>query len=473
MRRRKKRTKPVIFENVEIFETASEGKTIAKIEHLVVFVNKVLPGDIVDIKVFRKKKNYFEAYPIKFHKYSEHRVEQECVHFGICGGCKWRNFDYEKQLFYKQKQVSDNFERIGKVKVSKINPILRAEELNFSRNKLEYTFSNRKWLTEVETKIDGPKQVNALGFHIPRMFDRIVDIDYCYLQKDPSNNIRNKIRDYAIENNMGFFDTRKHGGLLRNLIIRTSSTGDLMVILSFGANEKENIFKLLDYINIEFPEITSLNYVINTKGNDTLFDLNIICYKGNEFIYEQMGDLKFKIGPKSFYQTNAKQAYNLYKIAEEYAKLTGAEIVYDLYTGTGTIANFIARKAKKVIGIDNVPEAIDDAIENSKINNIENTEFYAGNIKDVITKDFFEQKGKPDIIIIDPPRAGIHKQVTYSLLNSNAKKIIYISCNPATQARDVNILSEKYEVIEYTPVDMFPHTHHVENIALLKLKGEE
>lgn len=465
-----RRKKPLpIIEKVEITDVAAEGKAIAKIENKVVFITQVVPGDIVDIQVTKKRKSFMEGIPVKFHKYSDVRVEAFCEHFGVCGGCKWQNLPYEEQLKYKHQQVLDNLERIAKVELPGINYILPSENTRYYRNKLEFTFSNNRWLTKNE--ISSEKKLdrsNALGFHVPKIWDKIVNINTCYLQKDPSNAIRLKVKKYADEKNLPYFDLRKQEGLLRNLIIRTSTTGELMVIMVFYYDDQKEITNLLNYISDKFPEITSLMYIVNSKSNDSYTDQEVKLFKGKDHIFEQMEDLKFKIGPKSFYQTNSEQAYNLYKFTREFADLSGEEIVYDLYTGTGTIANFIAKRAEKVIGIEYVPEAIEDAKVNSDINQISNTEFFAGDMKDILTHSFIEKHGKPDVIITDPPRAGMHPDVVNSILKTNPGKIVYVSCNPATQARDINLLDANYKVTRVQPVDMFPHTYHVENIVLLE-----
>ena len=473
---RRKRKKLPIYENVEILDLAAEGKAIAKQKigednrEIIIFVERCIPGDIVDIQVNRKKKSFMEAYPIKFHKYSDLRIEAKCSHFGVCGGCKWQSLPYQKQVEFKHKQVVDQLTHIGGIELPEADKILEAKEEYFYRNKLEYTFSNKRWLTTEEIADQSFKKMNALGFHVPKKFDKIVDVETCYLQKDPSNDIRLAINKYADENNLAYFDLRNNEGFLRNLIIRTSTTGDLMVILSLYYEDKELREGILDFIKTKFPEITSLMYVINPKRNDTITDLPVKLYHGNDHIFEQMEDLRFKIGPKSFYQTNSKQAYNLYCLVREYADLKGDEVVYDLYTGTGTIANFVAKNTKKVIGIEYVPEAIEDAKVNSEINGIKNTSFYAGDMKDVMNKEFISKNGKADVIILDPPRAGMHKDVVSTLLFAEPKKIVYVSCNAATQARDIQLLDEKYKVVKYKPVDMFPQTAHVENIALLVKK---
>ncbi len=458
-----------LLESVVITDVAAEGKAIAKVDGMVIFVPYVVPGDVVDIQLTRKKHNYAEGKVVRFVSYSENRVEPFCEHFGICGGCKWQMLPYNLQLKYKQKQVVDNLTRIGKVELPEISPILGAPKTTFYRNKLEFTFSNRKWITENEMESGeffGIRE--ALGFHIPQRFDKVLDIRYCWLQNDISNRIRNTIRQFCLQNDYEFFDLRNQKGLMRNLIIRTSSSGEIMLIVVFFKDDKEKRERLLNFIADEFPQITSLLYVINGKANDTIMDQEIVTWKGNNCIYEEMEGLKFKIGPKSFYQTNSEQAYNLYKIVREFAQLSGNELVYDLYTGTGTIANFLARKARKIIGIEYVPEAIENAMENSKLNRIDNTFFFAGDIKDILTRDFIIEHGVPDVIVTDPPRAGMHGYVIETILSVEPPRIVYVSCNPATQARDVNLLDSKYRVTRVQPVDMFPHTHHVENVVLLE-----
>lgn len=461
----RKKQRP-FYEGLKIEDIGSEGKAIARTGEMVVFTTYAVPGDIVDLQVTKKRKRYAEANVTKFHKYSEDRTENFCEHFGICGGCKWQILPYEKQLFYKQKQVQDQLERIGKIKMTGFLPILGSEKNTFYRNKLEFTFSNKRWLTADEFNSEA-KDLNALGFHVPGLFDKIININKCWLQPEPSNKIRNFIYKYAIDKGLSFFDIKAKSGFLRTLIIRTSSTGELMVILSFYYEDRIIREELLNSIAGEFPEITSLLFVINSKGNDTITDQNIEIFQGRDFIIEQMEELKFKIGPKSFYQTNSEQAYNLYKVVRDFAELKGNETVYDLYTGTGTIANFVAKQTGKVIGIEYVPEAIEDAKENSKINNITNTVFYSGDIKSVLNDNFILKNGLPEVIITDPPRAGMHNDVIDSMIKSGAKKIIYVSCNPATQARDLALLDTYYEVKKIQPVDMFPHTHHVENVVLL------
>ena len=465
---RKKKMLPLV-ENVEVVDVAAEGKAIVKVDDLVVFVPYAVPGDVIDMQITRKKNKYAEGRVVRFVSYSPNRTEAICEHFGMCGGCKWQILPYEEQLKYKQKQVTDNLTRIGKVELPEIMPILGSEKTEFYRNKLEFTFSNKKWLTLEQIQSgESFDNMNALGFHIPGMFDKVLDINKCWLQDDISNKIRNFIREYCNEHHYTFFDLRNRGGLMRSMFVRTSTTGELMVIVVFYENLRKEREALLDAIANEFPQITSLLYIINEKANDTITDQTVLTWKGNDFIYEEMEGLKFKIGPKSFYQTNSEQAYNLYKVARDFAGLTGEELVYDLYTGTGTIANFVARQAQKVIGIEYVEDAIEDAKVNSQHNSITNTLFYAGDMKDILTQDFINEHGRPDVIITDPPRAGMHDDVVNVMLFAEPKKIVYVSCNPATQARDLNLLDAKYRVTKVQPVDMFPHTHHVENVVLLE-----
>jgi 23S rRNA (uracil1939-C5)-methyltransferase len=457
-----------------ITDVAAEGKALAKVDDLVVFVPYVVPGDVVDLQVKRKKHHYAEAVAVRFHEYSEKRAVPFCQHYGVCGGCKWQCLQYEEQIRYKQKQVYDNLSRIGKVALPEFSPILGSEKTQFYRNKLEFTFSNKRWLTEEEVRRgDKYDQMNAVGFHIPGAFDKVLPIEKCWLQDDVSNQIRNAIRDYAYEHGISFFDLRSQEGLLRNLMIRTSSTGELMVLLQCclkNEDDRPHMMEVLQYVGDKFPQITSLLYVINNKCNDTIGDLQVEVFRGNDHIFEEMEGLRFKVGPKSFYQTNSEQAYVLYKVAREFAGLTGQELVYDLYTGTGTIANFVSRQARQVIGIEYVPEAIEDAKVNSQINGIENTLFYAGDMKDILTEEFIRRHGRPDVIITDPPRAGMHTDVINTILFAQPKRIVYVSCNPATQARDLQLLDAKYRVAKVQPVDMFPHTHHVENVVLLELR---
>lgn len=461
-----------IFNNVTITDIAAEGKAIAKVNDIVVFVPFVVPGDVVDLQVTRKKSHFMEARPIHFHNYSEQRTEAVCQHFGICGGCKWQILPYTEQLRFKQKQVFDNLTRIGKIDLPEISTILGSENTEFYRNKLEFTFSNKRWRTNEEIAEEKVfDTMNAVGFHIPGQFDKVLDIEKCWLQSDSSNEIRNEIRKYALENELSFFDLRNQEGFLRTLMIRTTTTGGLMVIVVFYYEDIILQNALLQHIADKFPEITSLLYVVNSKANDTITDQEIKLFTGEEFIYEKMEDLTFKIGPKSFFQTNSIQAYELYKIVRNYAQLTGNELVYDLYTGTGTIANFVSHQAKQVIGIEYVAEAIEDAHINSELNGIDNTLFYAGDMKDILNAAFIEQHGKPDVIITDPPRAGMHTDVIEAILFASPERIVYVSCNPATQARDLSLMDHEYRVTSVQPVDMFPHTHHVENVVLLEKRS--
>jgi len=459
------------FEKVEITDVGAEGKAIARVNDLVTFVSMVAPGDIVDLQVTRKRKRFAEARVTYIHKLSDIRVEPSCEHFGVCGGCKWQHLPYPEQLKFKEKQVVDALVRIGKLELPDVNPILGSSEEFFYRNKLEFTFSNRRWYTREELDSGGDfKNWNALGFHVPGMFDKVVDINKCWLQAEPSNVIRNFIRKYAENNELQFFDTRDSGGFLRNLIIRTTTTGEVMVILAFFREEEENRINLLEAIANEFPQITSLMYTINSKANDTLYDQEILVFKGRDYIIEEMEDLKFRIGPKSFFQTNTRQSVEMYRIVRDFAGLTGNELVYDLYTGTGSIANFVARNARKVIGIESIPEAIQDAWINSEINGISTVDFFAGDMKDLLSKEFMDIHGRPDVIITDPPRIGMHESVVQTILEASPGRIVYVSCNPATQARDLEMMSALYKVIKVQPVDMFPHTHHVENVIMLELR---
>ncbi len=467
-----------ILENVTVVDASSDGQTVAKTDEYVIFIKGAVPGDVVDLQITRKKSKYREANVIAVKQKSDKRIDSICSHFGTCGGCKWQNMSYDWQLFYKQKQVTDALTRLAKIELPEISKIIPSEKIYHYRNKLEYTFSNKKWLTleEVNNKElafgEGRGEVsrNALGFHIPGMFDKILDIETCYLQDEPSNSIRLEIKKYALENNLSFFDIREQMGLLRNIIIRSTSTGEWMLIVVFHYDDKPAIEKLLNHISQKFPQITSLQYVVNSKKNDTISDLEIILFKGNDSIYENMEGLKFKIGPKSFYQTNSEQAYQLYKITRDFASIKSDEVVYDLYTGTGTIANFVAHQAKKVVGVEYVAAAIEDAKINSQINAISNTVFYAGDMKDVLNDAFIKENGKPDVIITDPPRAGMHDDVTKKILEIEPNRIVYVSCNAATQARDLQLLDSKYKVTKVQPVDMFPQTHHVENVVLLEKK---
>lgn len=469
MSRRKSNQNFEKFHQVEVFDIAEEGKGVSRIDDCVVFIESSVPGDIAEIEIYRKKKNFAEAKISSLIQPSKDRVEPFCSHFGVCGGCKWQHLNYDAQLHFKEKSVQNALERIGKVDAAHIEKILPSENTLYYRNKLEYTFSNKKWLTLDEMGL-GEQDMDALGFHVPGRFDKILEINHCYLQADPSNSIRLSLAKFSKENDISFYDLRAHEGSLRNLIIRTSSTGETMVIVVFAYADDEVIEKVMGFLHAEYPDLASLLYVVNHKKNDTIFDQDIHVYSGQDFIMEEMEGLKFKVGPKSFYQTNSHQAYNLYKLTREFAGLSGNELVYDLYTGAGTIANFVAKSAKKVVGVEYVPTAIEDAKINSQINNIHNTVFYAGDMKDVLTADFVRENGKPDVIITDPPRAGMHTDVVNRILEIEAPKVVYVSCNAATQARDLQLLSQKYEVTRIKPVDMFPHTQHVENVVLLTLK---
>lgn len=465
---RNKKPHPVLT-NITITDIAAEGKAIARVNDVVVFVPFAVPGDVVDLQVTKKKSHFMEARVIAFHKYSDRRVEAVCEHYGICGGCKWQILPYADQLKHKQREVENNLTRIGKVELPPLLPIKGSAKTEFYRNKLEFTFSNKRWRTFEE--MNEGKQfdtMNAVGFHIPGQFDKVLDINKCHLQDDISNQLRNEIRSFALANNLSFFDLRAQSGFLRTMMVRTSTTGELMLIVVFFYEDVELRESLLNHLAGTFPQITSLLYVINSKANDTITDQQVIVYKGNECIYEQMEGLKFKIGPKSFYQTNSEQAYELYKVTRDFAGLTGKELVYDLYTGTGTIANFVSHQARQVVGIEYVPEAIEDAKVNADINSIKNTLFYAGDMKDILNAAFIDEHGKPDVIITDPPRAGMHEDVIDAIRFASPQRIVYVSCNPATQARDLSLLDADYRVTKVQPVDMFPHTHHVENVVLLE-----
>lgn len=470
MRKKKKR---LVFENVTVTDAAAKGKTIGKApDGRVIFLNNTVPGDVVDVQTTKKRKAYFEGTAINFHNLSDKRVDPVCQHFNVCGGCKWQDMGYEHQLFYKQKEVENNLKRIGHLDLPELTPILGSEQQYFYRNKMEFSFSDSRWLTLDEIQSD--QQIdnkNALGFHIPGMWDKILDIKKCHLQKDPSNAIRLETKRFAIENGLTFFNPRNQYGMLRTLMLRTSSIGEIMVLVQFFENDKEKRELLLNHLSKTFPEITSLLYVINPKQNDTIYDQEIICFSGRDHIFEEMEGLKFKINAKSFYQTNSEQAYELYKITRNFADLKGDELVYDLYTGTGTIAQFVSKKAKKVIGIESVPEAILDAKANAERNKIENVDFFVGDMKNVFNEQFIAQNGVPDVIITDPPRDGMHKDVVQQILNIAPKKVVYVSCNSATQARDLELMKEMYTITKVQPVDMFPQTHHVENVVLLEKKA--
>jgi 23S rRNA (uracil1939-C5)-methyltransferase len=460
-----------VYEKIKIVDIGSEGKAVARHEGMVIFTTLAVPGDVVDLQVTRKKNKYAEGKVVRIHEESPDRVPAFCEHFEVCGGCTLQYLPYEKQLYYKEKQVYNQLTRIGHIELPEINPIIGSANPTFYRNKLEFTFSHRRWLTEEEIK-SGEQfdQLPVLGFHVQGLYDKVLDIHKCWLQPDPSNEIRNSVKEYALAHQLPFFNLKTKEGFLRNILIRNTLSGELMVIMVFFQENREEREKLLDFIDQKFPGITSLLFVINGKGNDTITDQEIHIYKGRDYIVEEMEGLKFRIGPKSFFQTNSLQAYELYKVAREFAGLTGKEIVYDLYTGTGTIANFIAHSAKKVIGIEYVPEAIEDAVINSELNGITNTRFFAGDMKDILTENFIHENGHPDVIITDPPRAGMSEEVVKTILAASPEKVVYVSCNPATQARDLSLMDAVYRVTKVQPVDMFPQTHHVENVVLLEKK---
>ena len=469
-----RKNKKQVFTNIEVIDAGAKGKAIAKApDGKVIFLPNAVPGDVVDVQTFKKRKAYYEGKAIEFLKFSEKRTEPVCEHFGVCGGCKWQDMAYEHQLYYKQKEVTNNLTRIGHIELPEVTPILGSKKQYFYRNKMEFSFSDSRWLTleEIHSGNDlGDK--NALGFHIPGMWDKILDLKKCHLQEDPSNEIRNKIKQFAIEHNLEFFNTRNQTGLLRTMLIRTSSTGDLMVMIQFFKDEKVKRELLLNFLAEKFPQITSLLYVINEKANDTIYDQEVICYKGSDHIFEEMEGLKFKINAKSFYQTNSDQAYELYKIARKFAGLTGNELVYDLYTGTGTIAQFVAKQAKRIVGVEAVPDAIIAAKENAQLNNITNVDFFVGDMKQVFNNSFIATHGQPDVIITDPPRDGMHKDVVQQILNIAPRKVVYVSCNSATQARDLSLMDNMYKVTKVQAVDMFPQTFHVENVVLLEKRSE-
>jgi 23S rRNA (uracil1939-C5)-methyltransferase len=462
-----------IIEEITIEDYAAEARCVTRIDDLVIFVENTAPGDVVDVRITRNKKSYLEARPVKFHSFSERRVEPFCSHYGECGGCKWQHVSYDEQLAFKRQQVIDQFERLGKFPFPKVETAIGSPDPMYYRNKLEFTFSDKRWLTSEEISRGGDLDRNGLGFHKPGQFDKVLDIEQCYLQPEPSNKIRTGLKKFAIDNNIPFYSLVDHTGLLRNLIIRTSNTGGVMVVLQVTKDQLENIHQVMDFLQNTYPEITSLNYVVNAKGNETFFDLDVVNYSGDPYIIEEMEDLQFRIGPKSFFQTNSQQAYQLYRTARDFARLKETDVVYDLYTGTGTIANFIAGKVHTVIGIDVVDAAIRDARINAEINGIENVRFIAGDMKDLFTPDFAEDYGSPDVIITDPPRAGMHADVVETLIKLKPGRIVYVSCNPATQARDIGMMVDMYEVKKVQPFDMFPHTHHIENITLLERKENE
>ncbi|MEC7646440.1 MAG: 23S rRNA (uracil(1939)-C(5))-methyltransferase RlmD [Bacteroidota bacterium] len=466
---KRNKKEPLLIKNIEIIDTASKGKSIAKHEGRAIFVEAGVPGDICDITVFKRRRKFWQARIEKIHTYSNKRTEPKCEHFGVCGGCKWQNMKYDSQLDFKQNEVLNNLKRIGGIELPKHSEIIGSENKYFYRNKMEFTFSNKRWLTleeiQSETEITDKQ---ALGFHVPGMFDKVININTCHLQKNPSNAIRLSIKEFADKNQLTYFDIRNQKGLLRNLMIRTSSTNDLMVLMQFFEEDKKSIKLVMDHLKNTFPEITSLLYIINQKANNTIYDQNVICYNGQDHIMEEMDGLYFKIGAKSFFQTNSEQAKVLYRKTKELAQINEDEIVYDLYTGTGTIAQYVASSAKKVIGIDSVEEGINAAYENAKKNNINNCTFYTGDMKEIFTDEFISKNGTPDIIITDPPRDGMHKKVVEQILKIKPKRIVYVSCNSATQARDLSLLNEMYKTSDIQPIDMFPQTHHVENIIILE-----
>ena len=464
-----RRSKNQLFEGVKVVDTASKGKTIAKTdEGAIIFLSSGVPGDVVDISTYKKRKGFYEGNIVKFHTLSEHRTEPVCQHFGVCGGCKWQHMKYDAQLIFKQKEVTENLKRIGKLDLPELKPILAVENPYWYRNKMEFSFSNQRWLTKEEVDSGIEINRNALGFHKPGMWDKIVDVDKCYLQADPSNAIRNFVRSYAHKNELTFFDPKNQVGFLRSLMIRTTSSDEVMIVLQIFHKEDAILFPLLDAVATEFTNLISIQYVINGKANDTIYDQEIVCYKGQDFITEVMEDLQFKITAKSFYQTNSLQAYELYKVVRELADLKGDELVYDLYTGTGTIAQFVAQNALKVVGVDVVPDSIEVAKTNAIHNKIDNVFFETGDMKDIFTEDFITRHGKASVVITDPPRDGMHKGVVQQLLDLNPERIVYVSCNSATQARDLSLMKKNYRVIASQAVDMFPQTHHVENVVLLE-----
>lgn len=468
---KRNRRKPIFLENIEIIDTASKGKSLAKHEGRVIFVEEGVPGDICDIVVFKRRKKFWEARIEKIHTYSERRTDPQCEHFGTCGGCKWQNMNYESQLVFKQKEVLNNLKRIGRISLPPHSEILGSEKQYFYRNKMEFTFSNKRWLTneEVQSHVDIPNK-DALGFHVPGMFDKIINLNNCHLQKEPSNDIRLSVKQFADKNGLTYFDIRNQRGLLRNLMIKISSTNDVMVLVQFYEKDEKNIQLLMSHLKTSFPEITSLLYIINQKPNNTMYDQEVVCFNGKDHIIEEMDGLYFKIGAKSFFQTNSEQAKVLYRKTKELANITSDDLVYDLYTGTGTIAQYLATSAKKVIGIDSVEEGIKAAYENAERNKIDNCSFFTGDMKEIFTDEFIAKNGIPDVIITDPPRDGMHKKVVEQILKIGAKRIVYVSCNSATQARDLSLMDDLYKVTHIQPVDMFPQTHHVENIVVLELK---
>ena len=469
----RRRNKNKEFSNLEVIDAGAKGKTIAKApDGKVIFLPNAVPGDVVDVQTFKQRSGYYEGKATAFHKLSEKRTQAACEHFGTCGGCKWQHMDYSHQLFYKEKEVVNNLKRIGHLELPEITPILGSKAQYFYRNKMEFSFSDSRWLTQEEIASDDDLgDRNALGFHIPGMWDKILDVKKCWLQGDPSNAVRNAVKDFAVKHQIPFFNTRQQTGVLRTLMIRNTSIGELMIVVQFFKDDLKKRTALLDHLKTTFPEITSLQYIINGKANDTIYDQEVICYHGRDHIFEDMEGLRFKINAKSFYQTNSDQAYNLYKITRDFAGLTGKELVYDLYTGTGTIAQFVAKNALKVIGVESVPDAISAAKENAILNQIDNVDFFVGDMKTVFNTEFIETHGLPDVIITDPPRDGMHKDVVAQILKITPEKIVYVSCNSATQARDLALLDVEYKISKTQAVDMFPQTHHVENVVLLEKRN--
>ena len=470
-----RRNKNKVFSNLEVIDAGAKGKTIAKApDGKVVFLPNAVPGDVVDVQTYKQRKGYYEGKATTFHTYSDKRTEPACEHFGTCGGCKWQHMDYSHQLYYKEKEVINNLKRIGHLELPEITPILGSKEQYFYRNKMEFSFSDSRWLTVEEiASTEDLGDRNALGFHIPGMWDKILDVKKCWLQGDPSNAIRNTVKNFALKHEIPFFNTRQQTGVLRTLMIRNTSIGELMVVVQFFKEDDTKRIALLEHLKTTFPEITSLQYIINGKANDTIYDQEVICYHGRDHIFEEMEGLSFKINAKSFYQTNSDQAYNLYKITRDFAGLTGKELVYDLYTGTGTIAQFVAKNALKVIGVESVPDAISAAKENAILNTIDNVDFFVGDMKNVFNREFIDTHGHPDVIITDPPRDGMHKDVVAQILEIGAEKIVYVSCNSATQARDLAMLDSDYIISKTQAVDMFPQTHHVENVVLLEKRNSK
>lgn len=468
-----RKRKKILLENITVADAGAKGKAVTRLDNgLVVFIEGAVPGDVCDVLVHKKRRSFMEGKPVKFHSYSELRREAVCEHFGLCGGCKWQFMEYKHQLHFKQKEVEDALTRLGGVEIPPIQDILGCQEEFRYRNKMDFAFTNRRWITEAERDSgEDIIQRNGVGFRVSGFWDKVIDLNECHLQAEPSNAIRKAARDYALANELDFFDIAEKEGFLRNLMIRMSSTGEIMLLFQFFYEDQEKREGLLQHIADTFPEVTSLLYCINPKGNETIFDLDIITYKGNDCIYEEMEGLKFKIGPKSFYQTNSAQAYELYKVTRDFAGIDAEDLVYDLYTGTGTIAQFVAKQAKQVVGVESVPEAIAAAKENAANNGIENCTFYVGDMKEVFTEDFIKENGQPDVIITDPPRDGMHKKVVGQILDVAPKKVIYVSCNPATQARDLALMNEHYKVTKVQPVDMFPQTFHVENVVLLERRN--